>query len=142
MHLYYSPTKNLLNMYHDMSCIVSNSPPNSQQKQSNPSSCICFTFFFLIMHAVKKKQGRKKGLIWFHFIEGPMINSSHHEAKCKYCFEKMGSVSANMLQYFKEDCSKISEEIRDTLRNLDNRTKKISISILVSKLQIRTMMVI
>ena len=47
----------------------------------------------------KKKQGRKKGLIWFHFIEGPMINSSHYEAKCKYCFEK-------------------------TLHNLDNKTKK------------------
>ena len=76
------------------------------------------------MHAVKKKQGRKKGLIWFHFIEGLMINSSHHEAKCKYCFEKMGGVPANMLQHLKEDCSKISEEIRDTLHNLDNRTKK------------------
>ena len=53
-----------------------------------------------------------------------MINSSHYETKCKYCFEKMGGVPANMLQHLKEDCSKISEEIRDTLHNLDNRTKK------------------
>ena len=72
----------------------------------------------------KKKQGRKKGLIWFHFIEGPMINSSHYEAKCKYCFEKMGGVSANMLKHLKEECSNISEEIRNTLHNLDNKTKK------------------
>jgi len=47
----------------------------------------------------RKKQGKKKGLIWFYFIEDPMINSSHYEAKCKYCFEK-------------------------TLHNLDNKTKK------------------
>ncbi|CAG8527914.1 8027_t:CDS:2 [Funneliformis mosseae] len=63
-----------------MSFIVSNSPPNSQQKQR------------------------------------PMINSSHHKAKCKYCFEKMGGIPVNMLQHLKEDCSKISEEICDTLR--------------------------
>ncbi|PKY16528.1 hypothetical protein RhiirB3_428931 [Rhizophagus irregularis] len=36
-----------------------------------------------------KKQGRKKSPIWLHFIERPLLNSSHHEAKCKYCFGKM-----------------------------------------------------
>ncbi|CAG8735073.1 2077_t:CDS:2, partial [Funneliformis mosseae] len=51
----------------------------------------------------------------------PMINSCHHEAKCKYCFEKMGGIPANMLQYLKEDCSKISKEIRDTLHSFVNR---------------------
>ncbi len=72
----------------------------------------------------RKKQGRKKGLIWFYFIEGPMINSSHYEVKYKYCFEKMGGISANMLKYLKEKYSNISEEICNTLHNLNNKTKK------------------
>ena len=74
-----------------------------------------------------KKQGRKKSLIWIHFIEGPRINSSHHEAECRYCFGKMGGVPANMLKHLKEECSNISEELRNTLHNLDstnNKTKK------------------
>ncbi len=53
-----------------------------------------------------------------------MINSFHYKAKCKYCFEKMGGVSANMLKHLKEECSNISEEIHNTLHNLDNKTKK------------------
>jgi hypothetical protein len=66
-----------------------------------------------------KKQGRKRNPVWFYFIEGPLLNSSHHEAKCKYCYVKMDGVPANMLKHLKE-CSKISEEICNTLHNLDN----------------------
>ncbi|CAI2174795.1 14160_t:CDS:2 [Funneliformis geosporum] len=58
-------------------------------------------------------QGRKKKLIWFHFIEGPKLNSSHHEAKCKYCSGKMGRIASNMLKHLKEECPNISEEIHD-----------------------------
>ena len=68
--------------------------------------------------------GRKKSLIWFHFIEGPLLNSSHHEAKCKYCSEKMGGVAANMLKHLKEECPNISEEIRNTLYEFDSKKKK------------------
>ncbi|CAI2195389.1 20305_t:CDS:2, partial [Funneliformis geosporum] len=59
------------------------------------------------LNSQQKQQDRKKGLIWFHFIEGLMLNSSYCEAKCKYCFEKMGGIPANMLKHFKEDCSNI-----------------------------------
>ncbi|CAG8701368.1 13170_t:CDS:2, partial [Funneliformis mosseae] len=76
-----------------MSCIVSNSPPNSQQKQR------------------------------------PMINSSHYEAKCKYYFEKMDGIPANMLQHLKEDCSKISKEIRDTLHIMFKAYKKVGMEL-------------
>ena len=68
---------------------------------------------------LQKKQGRRKGPIWFHFIEGQLLNSSHHEATCKYCSVKMGGVPASMIKHLKEECSKVSEEIWNTLY-LDN----------------------
>jgi hypothetical protein len=68
-----------------------------------------------------KKQGRKKTPIWLHFIEGRLLNSSHYEATCKYCSEKMGGVPVNMLKHLKEECSKISEELRNALC-FDNTT--------------------
>ena len=72
----------------------------------------------------QKKQGRKKGLIWLHFIEGPLLNSSHYEATCKYCSIKMGGLSANMLKHLKDECTSVSEEIRSTLYDLNNTSTK------------------
>jgi hypothetical protein len=74
-----------------------------------------------------KKQGRKKGLIWLHFIEGPLLNSSHHEAKCKYCFAKMGGVPSNMFKHLKEECPNVNENFRNSLHdsiNTNTNTKK------------------
>lgn len=61
------------------------------------------------------------------FIEGPLLNSSHHEAKCKYCFGKMGGVLANILKHLKEEYPKVNEEIHNSLHDLtntNNNTKK------------------
>jgi hypothetical protein len=71
-----------------------------------------------------KKQGRKKNPVWFHFIEDPLLNSSHYKAKCKYCSRKMGEVPANMLKHLKEECPNISDEIHNTLHNLDHDKTK------------------
>ncbi|RIA83566.1 hypothetical protein C1645_833644 [Glomus cerebriforme] len=71
-----------------------------------------------------KKQGRKKSQIWFHFIEGLLLNSSYHEVKCKYCFD---GVLTNMLKHLKEECSNVSKEICKSLHkfnNINNSAKK------------------
>ena len=81
---------------------------------------------FFVSKMPPKKQGRRKGPIWLHFIESQLLNSSHHEATCKYCSEKMGGVPANMLKHLKEECSKVSEEIRNALHfeNTNNNKTK------------------
>ena len=93
----------------------------------------CFTLYFLHFIQLtemppKKRQGRKKNPVWLHFIEGPLLNSSHHEAQCRYCFGKMGGVPSNMLKHLKEECSNISEELRNIILydsdNINNKTKK------------------
>ncbi|CAB4446796.1 unnamed protein product [Rhizophagus irregularis] len=70
----------------------------------------------------KKRQGRKKNPVWLHFIEGPLLNSSHHEAQYRYCFGKMGGVPSNMLKHLKEECSNITELSDDD--NDENVTQK------------------
>src|SRR4051794_37480392 len=79
-----------------------------------------------------KKQGRKKGLIWLHFIKGQLLNSSHHKVTCKYYSEKMSGIPANMLKHLKEECSKVSEEIQNTLHfdNTNNKKQKINVIVL------------
>ncbi|CAB4480398.1 unnamed protein product [Rhizophagus irregularis] len=61
----------------------------------------------------KKRRGRKKNPVWLHFIEGQLLNSSHHEAQCRYC-------TSNMLKHLKEECFNISEEFRNILYDSDN----------------------
>ncbi|GET01814.1 hypothetical protein RCL_jg7663.t1 [Rhizophagus clarus] len=79
-----------------------------------------------------KKQGRMKSPIWLHFIEKPLLNSSHYEAKCKYCSGKMGGVLANILKHLKEEYPKVNNEFRISLYeliNTNNNTKKIEINV-------------
>ncbi|CAB4383398.1 unnamed protein product [Rhizophagus irregularis] len=75
-------------------------------------------------NATKKETRQKKNPVWLHFIEGQLLNSSKHEAQCRYCFGKimgkMGDVLSNMLKHLKEECSNISEELRNILYDSDN----------------------